>query len=103
MPIRWQILSTASNEVNVLVRPDSYLTLHYRITLASGPGKDSVFADTFDGRPGHPVFLGRAHWPGLIDSLAGDEGARGYLAAHGVVEVECGDLATGRDQDTPGP
>jgi hypothetical protein len=38
-------LSIASNEVNVLVRPDSYLTLHYRITLASGPGKDSVFAE----------------------------------------------------------
>jgi FKBP-type peptidyl-prolyl cis-trans isomerase SlpA len=45
-------LSSASNEVNVFVRQDSYLTLHYRITLASGPGKDSVFADTFDGRPG---------------------------------------------------
>ena len=61
MHIRWQILSIASNEVNVLVRPDSYLTLHYRITLASGPGKDSVFADTFDGRPG-TLQMGSGQW-----------------------------------------
>ncbi len=71
MPIRWQILSTASNEVNVLVRPDSYLTLHYRFTLASGPGKDSVFADTFDGRPG-TLQLGSGQWaPGLEAALIG--------------------------------
>lgn len=69
--------------------------------VREGTTEDSLARATFDGRPGHPVFLGRAHWPGLIDSLAGDEGARGYLAAHDVVEVECGDLATGRDQDTP--
>jgi FKBP-type peptidyl-prolyl cis-trans isomerase SlpA len=64
-------LSIASNEVNVLVRPDSYLTLHYRITLASGPGKDSVFADTFDGRPG-TLQMGSGQWaPGLEAALVG--------------------------------
>lgn len=64
-------MSIASNEVNVLVRPDSYLTLHYRITLASGPGEGSVFADTFDGRPG-TLQMGGGQWaPGLEAALVG--------------------------------
>lgn len=64
-------MSIASNEVNVLVRPDSYLTLHYRITLASGPGEGSVFTDTFDGRPA-TLQLGSGQWaPGLETALLG--------------------------------
>jgi len=64
-------VSIASNEVNVLVRPDSYLTLHYRITLASGPGAGSVFTDTFDGRPG-TLQMGAGQWaPGLEAALVG--------------------------------
>ena len=54
----------------------------------------------FDGRPGHPVLLGRDHWAGVLDSASGDEGARAYLAAHDVVGVECADLATGADVDS---
>lgn len=86
--------------VTLVDLPD--LTAAVARRVLEGATADSLARATFDGRPGHPVFLGRAHWPGLIDSLAGDEGARGYLAAHDVVEVECGDLASGRDQDTPG-
>lgn len=56
---------------------------------------------TYAGRPGHPVVLGRDHWAGVIESAGGDRGARDYLAANAVVEVECGDLTTGRDIDTP--
>ena len=33
-------------------------------------------------------------------AAAGDRGARDYLAAHEVVLVECGDLATGADVDS---
>ena len=56
---------------------------------------------SYDGRPGHPVLLGRAHWAPVVDAAAGDRGARDYLAAHReeVVLVECGDLATGVDVD----
>ncbi len=58
-------MNAASSEVNVLIRPDSYLTLHYRIVLASGPAEGSVFADTFDGRPA-TLQLGSGQWaPGL--------------------------------------
>lgn len=55
----------------------------------------------FGGRPGHPVVIGRAHWGDLVASLAGDAGARPYLLAHDVVPVECGDLESGADVDTP--
>ncbi len=54
---------------NVFVRPDSYLTLHYRIVLASGPGEGSVFADTFTGRPA-TLQLGTGQWaPGMEAAL----------------------------------
>jgi CTP:molybdopterin cytidylyltransferase MocA len=58
---------------------------------------------TYDGIPGHPVLLGRDHWPRIAESARGDRGARDYLAAHDVTLVECGDLATGHDVDTPPP
>jgi CTP:molybdopterin cytidylyltransferase MocA len=61
---------------------------------------DDVLARaTYDGRPGHPVLLGRAHWAGVIESAVGDRGARDYLRTHDVEPVECGDLATGLDVD----
>ena len=57
----------------------------------------------FEGMPGHPVLIGRAHWAGIIPTLVGDRGARDYLVAHGVVEVECGDLFDGHDIDRLSP
>ena len=65
-----------------------------RVLAAAGPFRQAVYA----GRPGHPVFIASAHW-GL--PLAGDRGARDYLVAAGVVEVECGDLWNGHDVDGP--
>ena len=57
----------------------------------------------YEGRPGHPVLLGRAHWGAVAAGLAGDRGAREYLVTHDVVEVECGDLFDGRDVDERPP
>jgi CTP:molybdopterin cytidylyltransferase MocA len=56
---------------------------------------------TYDGRPGHPVLLGRDHWAAASRSATGDRGARTYLDAQGAVAVPCDDLATGRDLDRP--
>lgn len=55
---------------------------------------------TYKGVPGHPVLIGRQHWQPLLNQLAGDKGARDYLAKNGAIAVECGDLATGLDVDT---
>ena len=51
--------------------------------------------------PAHPVLIGREHWPGVIASASGDRGARDYLRSRDVLAVDCADLATGRDIDTP--
>jgi CTP:molybdopterin cytidylyltransferase MocA len=56
---------------------------------------------TYDGAPGHPVLLGRAHWAGVLESATGDVGARDYLRAHPVREIPCEDVACGADVDRP--
>jgi len=54
-----------------VVRPDSYLTLHYRIVIESGPGAGSTFIDTFSGRPG-TLQMGAGQWsPGMEQALVG--------------------------------
>ncbi len=59
------------------VQPGSYLTLHYRIELVSGPAAGSVFADTFEGRPA-TLQMGMGQWaPGMEQALLGHkEGER---------------------------
>ena len=56
---------------------------------------------SYYGRPGHPVVIGRDHWDAVAQQVGGDQGARTYLDAHGVQDVDCGGLATGRDRDRP--
>jgi CTP:molybdopterin cytidylyltransferase MocA len=67
--------------------------------LAEPDTPDVLARAAYDGVPGHPVLLGREHWPGALAGATGDRGARDYLRAHPPVLVECGDLATGRDVD----
>lgn len=68
---------------------------------ASGPA--ALARASYDGRPGHPVLLGRDHWAGVIETAVGDQGARTYLATRDVTLVECADLASGMDVDTRHP
>jgi CTP:molybdopterin cytidylyltransferase MocA len=70
-----------------------------KVRQEGSPGALAVA--TYDGVRGHPVLLGRDHWAGVAAAAVGDQGARAYLRTHEVRLVECGDLATGRDQDTP--
>lgn len=55
---------------------------------------------TYDGAPGHPVVLGAAYLAQLRD-LAGDVGARDELRRIGAYEIECGNLCSAADVDTP--
>ena len=58
---------------------------------------------TYASRPGHPVLIGADHVAPLRATLEGDRGARAYLQEHRVLDVECGDLATGVDHDDVEP
>jgi CTP:molybdopterin cytidylyltransferase MocA len=62
---------------------------------------DALATAIYDGVRGHPVLIGRDHWAGVIETATGDEGARRYLAAHDVVEVDCTGLADPADLDEP--
>jgi molybdenum cofactor cytidylyltransferase len=52
----------------------------------------------YHGRPGHPVVLGTAQIQQLL-SLTGADGARSVLSTEAL--IECSDLCSGRDVDTP--
>jgi molybdenum cofactor cytidylyltransferase/nicotine blue oxidoreductase len=71
--------------------------------MAEHAAPDALAVATYDGVRGHPVLLGREHWAGVAETATGDEGARGYLATHDVVEVDCTGLADPTDLDVPPP
>jgi molybdenum cofactor cytidylyltransferase len=52
----------------------------------------------YHGRPGHPVVLGPTQIEQLL-SLTGEDGARSLLSSDDL--IECSDLCSGRDVDTP--
>jgi CTP:molybdopterin cytidylyltransferase MocA len=69
--------------------------------MAEHAAPDALAVASYDGVRGHPVLLGREHWAGVAETATGDEGARRYLAAHDVVEVDCTGLADPADLDVP--
>ncbi|MCO1655071.1 nucleotidyltransferase family protein [Pseudonocardia sp. S2-4] len=70
--------------------------------LAASSGPDALVRAAYSGRPAHPVLIGRGHWAGVRAGASGDAGAREYLAGHsGLRLVECGDIASAGDVDTP--
>lgn len=68
--------------------------------VASAGSTTGLARAAYSGVPGHPVLLGREHWPGVMAAAVGDQGAKPYLRSHRVTLVECGDLATGLDTDS---
>lgn len=82
--------------IHLVDTPDVPAEVVRRVLAAPG----GLARATYGGRPGHPVVIARRHWPDLIATLRGDEGARAFLSRRADVEyVECGDLATGADID----
>ena len=79
--------------------PDVHDDVVARLLGLAGP--DALARATYGGKPGHPVLIGREHWAGVIESAAGDSGARSYLDRHAAQDIPCDDLATGRDLDSP--
>ena len=71
--------------------------------VAAHAAPDGLAVASYDGVRSHPVLIGRDHWAGVIETATGDEGARRYLAAHPVTEVDCTGLADPADLDVPPP
>lgn len=87
--------------VHLVDLPDVPPAVVARLLAQAPPAPAALARASYDGRPGHPVLIGRDHWAGVVTTARGDRGAREYLRGHDHVLVECGDLATGRDVDTP--
>jgi len=63
----------------------------------------TVAIAAYEGKPRNPVLLAREHWPEVIETATGDQGARAFLRARPdlVTLVECGDTGRPDDIDTP--
>jgi CTP:molybdopterin cytidylyltransferase MocA len=85
--------------VHLVDLPDVTAEVVRRVIEEAPPGTASLSRATYDGRSGHPVWIGRDHLESIMVELTGDSGARDYLTEHGVSGVECGDLASGHDHD----
>lgn len=71
--------------------------------IAAYRGGAGVAVAAYDGKPRNPVLLAREHWPEVIATATGDQGARAFLRARPdlVTLVECGDTGSPADIDTP--
>ncbi|MGO4442633.1 NTP transferase domain-containing protein [Mycobacterium sp. 2YAF39] len=80
--------------------PDVGADVVARVLAAAQSSPSGLARAVYGHVPGHPVVVAARHWPELLRGLRGDEGARAFLSARrDVVEVDCADLATGRDID----
>lgn len=81
--------------------PDVGADVVARVLAAAQSASSGLARGVYGDAPGHPVVVANRHWAELLRGLQGDEGARTFLSARrDVVEVDCSDLATGRDIDT---
>ena len=73
-----------------------------RLRAAHREGAVAAVA-TYAGRPRNPVLLDRSVWADVAAAAVGDEGARPWLRTHSelVVQVDCTDVGTPDDVDTP--
>lgn len=83
------ITATAVDRVRRSVAPEAAVT--------------ALSVANYDHGRGHPVLMGRLHWPAVMVAITGEIGARTFLAhANGVVDVPCDDIADYADIDRPG-
>ena len=63
----------------------------------------AVAVAAYHGQPRNPVLLAREHWPEVIATAVGDQGARAFLRARPdlVTLIECADTGSPDDIDTP--
>jgi CTP:molybdopterin cytidylyltransferase MocA len=96
--------SAAAALVTLVDLPDVRAEVFERVLALAGASDsvDSVLARAvYEGRPGHPVLIGRGRWAQAAGLARGDTGARELFATLPHSLVECGDLASGEDVDLP--
>lgn len=112
----WRRGLSASVRAGIRAVDAAYLVLHAvdtpdvgaatvrRVLSAAQTSQSGLARARYGDRPGHPVVIARRHWPELLETLRGDEGARHFLSGRpDVVAVDCADLASGQDIDTITP
>jgi CTP:molybdopterin cytidylyltransferase MocA len=72
-----------------------------RVVTSGAVDASTLRRATVDGRPTHPVLIGREHWAGVAALAEGDRGAGPYLRRHGAALIDVGELWDGSDIDTP--
>lgn len=74
-----------------------------RITAAAYRGDNPSDGGQAVLRRGHPLLIDNSLRDDVCATVSGDAGARGFLRAHPelIDEVDCSDLSTGEDVDTP--
>lgn len=85
--------------IHIVDLPDVGPTVVRRLLSTVGP--QALARAAYDGRPGHPVLIGRDHWGELGAGAHGDSGGAGYLRSRAVAMIDCTDLASGHDFDRP--
>jgi CTP:molybdopterin cytidylyltransferase MocA len=104
-----QVLADATPDTDAAVvvlvdLPGVGVAVTERLVRAAGTSADArraLLRAAYAGAPGHPVLLGREHWAGVLASAAGDSGARTYFRQHPPQLVECSDIGSGEDVDSP--
>lgn len=81
--------------------PGQHAGLVRRLLEADGRGVEALARLTYDGRPGHPVLLGRRRWAAARSVAHGDTGAKALFDSDDALEVDASDLSTGVDIDRP--
>ncbi|HEY3504698.1 MAG TPA: nucleotidyltransferase family protein [Actinocatenispora sp.] len=94
-------LPAGCDAVLVLLVDTPHVTAGAVARLRAVAAPDALAAASYAGRRGHPVLLGRDHWPGVAALAVGDTGARPYLARHDVTAVDCTGLGDDTDLDVP--
>ncbi|BCO38030.1 molybdopterin-guanine dinucleotide biosynthesis protein MobA [Mycobacterium heckeshornense] len=88
--------------LHVVDTPDVGAAVVARVLKRALASQSGLARAYFNDRPGHPAVLARRHWPAVLATLRGDQGAAAFLRGRDDVEnVDCTDLATGRDIDEP--
>lgn len=88
--------------LHVVDTPDVGAAVVARVLKRALTSRSGLARAYFGDQPGHPVVVVRRHWPGVLAVITGDQGAVAYLRTRDDVEqVDCADLASGRDIDEP--